>query len=68
MEFAAVCGSVGTILLDPPSVEVIIGGLAALTDVDEFADPGATVQIDPATIDAAAATAKCILCARGLGY
>ena len=46
-------GSPGDFLIDPTIVEVVTGGLAALTDVDAFAAPGATVQIDPSTISSA---------------
>ncbi len=50
----AVNGNIGTWLLDPTDVVVVNGGGAALTGVDQFADAGATVNIDASTINAAA--------------
>ena len=48
-------GKTGTLLLDPNFIDVAIGGVATLLNVDQFADFGVNLTIDPATINAAAA-------------
>ncbi len=47
-------GKAGTLLLDPDFIDVSIGGTTGLTNVDQFADPGANAVISPGTINAAA--------------
>ncbi|MDT7044140.1 filamentous hemagglutinin N-terminal domain-containing protein [Candidatus Nitronereus thalassa] len=52
---SAVHGDFGTLLLDPLNIIVITGGTAAAGDVDAFADnPGSSLTIAPATLDAVA--------------
>ena len=45
----------GTLLIDPLNIIVQAGGGSALTDVDQFADPGATLTVAPATLAAVGA-------------
>jgi len=49
-------GTAGTLLLDPANIEVANSGSAIVTEVDAFADPGATQTIAPDTLDTAGAT------------
>jgi filamentous hemagglutinin family protein len=48
----AMQGKNGSLILDPIDVEIVTGGGAICADVDQFADPGTLVQIDPATLTA----------------
>jgi filamentous hemagglutinin family protein len=54
-DLTAANGDLGTLLLDPLNILVITGGTAAAADVDAFADnPGSSLTIAPATLDAVA--------------
>lgn len=52
VDLTAANGAVGTLFLDPTNIIVATGGGAAATDVDQFADPGVTLTVDPATLNA----------------
>ncbi|WBY01940.1 filamentous hemagglutinin N-terminal domain-containing protein [Ramlibacter tataouinensis] len=56
VDATAANGQMGTWLLDPTDIIVATGGAAAVGDVDQFADAGATITIAPATINGAGAT------------
>jgi filamentous hemagglutinin family protein len=49
-------GMIGTLLLDPANINVAVGGTAPITEVDAFADAGATLTISPTALNAAGAT------------
>ena len=49
-------GAIGTLMLDPTDIVVEDAGAAAIGDIDDFADAGASVSISPASLDGAGAS------------